>query len=431
MLKAFKLDKKMSSSTQNPYSNSNTGHSNPFDSIKVIDFTHVLAGPACSYYLALMGADVIKLESVRRGDGIRHRGGTAKDLAEGEMSTSYLTQGAGKRSIAVDLGTQEGRNIALRLIAECDVLVENHRPSTLKPLGLDYDTLSQNHPRLIYCALTGYGQNGPKGNHAAYDVNIQAASGIMAMTGTPETGPLRTGAPIMDYATGLAGAFAVSSALFAREQSKRGTFIDVSMLEVAFTMMSSTIADYTATGNAPIARGNAANSRSPAAGNFQTADGLISLGVNEEHQFAVLCHVLEKPEWLEDPRFSSRQERDANRQALLSELETIFVTRPASEWEVVLGDVGVPVARVSTLPETLESSQVIVRQPLHGFEIDRFPHRTIQVPTLPFLFNGHRQAPNLPPPRRGEHSVAILKEIGCTKAEIDRLISQGIVEQLD
>ena len=203
------------------------------------------------------------------------------------------------------------------------------------------------------------------------------------------------------------------------------------MLEVAFSLMSSTITDYTTTGNAPQPRGNAANSRSPAAGNFQTTDGLISLGVNEEHQFVALCHALEKPEWLEDPRFSSRKERDVNRQDLLSELETIFVTRPAGEWEVVLGDAGIPVARVSTLPEVLESSQTMARKPLHCFEIDRFPDRTIQVPTLPFLFNGHRPAPDLPPPRRGEHSVTILKEIGYTETKIDRLIAKGIVEQAD
>ena len=410
---------------------SDAGPSYPFAKIKVVDFTHVLAGPACSYYLALLGADVVKLESAQRGDAIRHRGGTSKDLAASEMSTSFLTQGAGKRSLAVNLNSEEGKDIALRLIARSDVLVENHRPSTLRRLGLDYDALLQHNPRLIHCALTGYGQTGPKGNHPAYDVNIQAASGIMTLTGTPETGPLRTGAPIMDYATGLAAAFAVASALFARAQSKRGTFIDVSMLEVAFTLMSSTITDYTATGNAPLARGNAANSRSASAGNFKAKDGLISLGVNEEHQFVALCHAIGKPDWLEDPRFSNRPERDTNRQALVDELESIFVTRRASEWEIILGDAGVPVARVSTLPEVLESSQSIAREPLHRFEIDQLPDRTIQVPTLPFVFNGQRPAPNLPPPQRGEHSVTILKETGFTESEIDRFLVEGIVEQSD
>lgn len=418
-------------STHDPSTGGKKGTPNPFSGIQIIDFTHVLAGPACSYYLALMGAHVVKLESVHRGDGIRHRGGTAKDLAENEMSTSYLTQGAGKRSLAVDLSTQEGKDITLRLIAKSDVLVENHRPSTLKSLGLDYDTLSQNHPCLIYCAMTGYGQNGPKGDHAAYDVNIQAASGIMALTGTPETGPLRTGAPIMDYGAGLAAAFAIASALFAREQTQRGTFIDLSMLEVAFSLMSSTITDYTTTGHAPQPRGNAANSRSPAAGNFQTAEGLVSLGVNEEHQFTALCQALEKSQWLEDPRFSTQQERDTNRQALLSELETVLATRTASEWETILGDAGVPVARVNTLPEALDSSQSFFRKPLHRFKIDQFPDRDIQMPTLPFVLNGLRPTPELPPPRRGEHSIAILEEIGYNVSEIDRLTAEGTVEQAE
>ncbi len=402
-----------------------------FAGIRVIDFTHVLAGPACSYYLALLGADVVKLESVHRGDAIRHRGGTARGLAESEMSTSYLTQAAGKRSLALDLDREQGREIALRLIAGCDVLVENHRPATPHRLGLDYNTLSQRNPRLIHCAMTGYGQTGPKGNHPAYDVNIQAASGIMTLTGAPETGPLRTGAPIMDYAAGLAGAFAVSSALFARKESKRGTFIDVSMLEVAFTLMSSTITDYTASGNVPAARGNAANSRSASAGNFMAKDGLISLGVNEEHQFAALCHALGRSDWLDDPRFGNPRERDANREALHGELEAMLATRRASEWEIILGDAGVPVSRVSTLPEALASTQVKSRTPFQGFEIEELPGRTIQAPLLPFLFNGRRPAPDLPPPRRGEHSVAILKEIGCTRTEIDRLLAEGIVMQPD
>ncbi len=421
----------MTDNISNTDCGSKKGLVNPFSGIKVVDFTHVLAGPACSYYLALLGADVIKLESVHRGDAIRHRGGTARDLADNEMSTSYLTQAGGKRSLAVDLGSKEGKEIALALITGCDVFVENHRPSTLRRLKLDYDTLSQRNPQLIHCALTGYGQNGPKGNHPAYDVNIQAASGIMSLTGTSETGPTRTGAPIMDYATGLAGAFAVASALFNRQQSKGGTFIDLSMLEVAFTMMSSTITDYTATGNAPKARGNAANSRSASAGSFMAKDFLISLGANEEHQFTALCHALDKQDWLEDPRFRSQPERNINRQALINELETIFLTRPASEWESILGDAGVPVARVSTLPETLESPQAKARNPLHRFQLDQFPDHTIQVPTLPFLFNGQRPTPNLPPPRRGEHSAAILTEMGYTQSRIEQLIDKGIVEQPD
>jgi CoA:oxalate CoA-transferase len=410
-------------------SSSDANQSYPFAKINVVDFTHVLAGPACSYYLALLGAEVVKLESIDRGDAIRHRGGTDRTLSKYAMSTSYLTQGAGKRSLALDLSQQAGREVALRLIDNSDVLIENHRPSTLRGLEMDYSTLSKRHPQLIHCALTGYGQNGPKGDHPAYDVNIQAASGLMSLTGTQESGPLRTGAPIMDYGAGLAAAFATASALFAREQSKRGTFIDLSMFEVAFNLMSSTIADYTATDNVPQARGNAANSRSPSAGNFVTKEGLISLGVNEDHHFTALCRALGRQDWLEDPRFLNRDEREVNRQAFLIELESVFVKRSASEWESILSDAGVPAARVCTLPEAVESAQVSTREALHPIELDHFPNRTLKVPTLPFLFNGDRPKPNRPPPRRGEHSVAILKEIGYADIEIDQLISQGIVEQ--
>ncbi len=412
-------------------SDSNPEQSRPFAKIKVVDFTHVLAGPACSYYLALLGANVIKLESINRGDAIRHRGGTDKELSHSAMSTSYLTQSAGKRSLAMDLGKQKGREAALRLIRASDVLIENHRPSTLRRLGMDYSTLSKRHPQLIHCALTGYGQDGPKANHPAYDVNIQAASGLMSLTGTRKSGPLRTGAPIMDYGAGLAGAFAVASALFARVHSKRGSFIDLSMLEVGFNLMSSTIADYTATGNVPQARGNAANSRSPTAGNFVTQDGLISLGVNEDHHFEALCHALGRQDWLDDPRYCSHNDREVNRQALLSELEAILTKYTAAKWESILGDAGVPAARVSTLPEALLSSQVQTRKILQRIELDHFPQRTLQVPTLPFLFNGDRPKSNLPPPQRGEHSSSILKEIGYTDTEIDQLISQGIVEQAE
>jgi len=412
-------------------SDSSPDQSCPFDKIKVVDFTHVLAGPACSYYLSLLGAEVIKLESINRGDAIRHRGGTDKELSGCAMSTSYLTQSAGKRSLAVDLSRQKGKEAALRLIEASDVLIENHRPSTLHSLGMDYRTLSKHHPQLVHCALTGYGQDGPKGNQPAYDVNIQAASGLMALTGTQQSGPIRTGAPIMDYSSGLAGAFAVASALFARVHSKRGSFIDLSMLEVGFNLMGSTIADYTATGNVPRARGNAANSRSPAAGNFVTQDGLISLGVNEEHHFEALCHALGRQDWLDDPRYCSRNDREVNRQTLLLELENILAKYPAAKWESILGDAGVPAARVSTLPEALQSSQVQTRKVLQRIELNHFPQRTLQVPTLPFLFNGDRPKSNLPPPRRGEHSAAILEEIGYTDTEIDQLISQGIIEQAE
>ena len=169
----------------------------PFENLLVIDFTHVLAGPACSYYLGLLGADVIKVESISKGDAIRHRGGTDAAGAASGMSTSYLTQAAGKRSVALDLETDAGMAQFHALLQRADILVENHVPETLRRLGIDEATLSTRHPHLIHCAMTGYGRNGPQENTAAYDVNIQAACGLMDATGTEESGPIRTGAPVL------------------------------------------------------------------------------------------------------------------------------------------------------------------------------------------------------------------------------------------
>ena len=281
----------------------------PFSDLLVIDFTHVLAGPACSYFLGLLGARVIKVESDKKGDGIRYRGGTDKEGAAIGMSTAYLTQASGKEAIAVDLESERGRDIMQKLLAKADVFVENHLPETVKHLNLDEKTISKKHPHLVHCSMTGYGRNGPQENVQAYDVNIQAACGLMELTGTAESGPTRTGAPILDYGTALAAGFAISTALYDREKTGRGCFIDVSMQETGLTLMSSTITDFLKTKNVPLRRGNLANSRSPGSGSFPCKTGMISLGVNEERHFHNLAEALSRQDWLEDERFSSRPKR--------------------------------------------------------------------------------------------------------------------------
>ncbi len=193
----------------------------PFTDLLVVDFTHVLAGPACSYYLGLLGAEVIKVESEKKGDAIRHRGGTDAQAAKAGMSTSYLTQGAGKRSITLELESVDGLEQFHQLLARADVLVENHVPDTMRRLQLDEETLAARHPHLIHCAMTGYGRGGPQENTAAYDVNIQAACGLMEATGTQESGPTRTGAPVLDYGAALAAGFAISAALYERSSPGR------------------------------------------------------------------------------------------------------------------------------------------------------------------------------------------------------------------
>lgn len=375
----------------------------PLTGLLVIDFTHVLAGPACAYYLGLLGADVIKVESRARGDAIRHRGGTDAGAAAEGMSTSYLTQGAGKRALALDLASAEDNARFHALLARADVLVENHLPETLRDLGLDEGRIAARHPHLIHCAMTGYGRGGPQENAPAYDVNIQASCGLMDATGTADSGPIRTGAPVLDYGTAMAAGFAVAAALVGRAQTGRGSFIDVSMLETGLSLMSSTVTDYLKTGNAPQRRGNLANSRSPGAGSFPCAEGILSLGVNEESHFVRLAGAVGRDDWLTDPRFAERTDRKANAAALVEEIEAALATRSATDWEAILQDAGVPCARLRSLPEALESDQVRQR----GFvqELDD----GLCVPTLPFRIGGAvAYRPASPPPRHGAQTDDIL-----------------------
>lgn len=379
----------------------------PFTGLLVIDFTHVLAGPACSYYLGLLGAEVIKVESRVKGDAIRHRGGTDAQAAKAGMSTSYLTQGAGKRSFAVDLESAAGLDQFHQLLARADVLVENHVPKTMRRLQLDEESLASRHPHLIHCAMTGYGRGGPQENTAAYDVNIQAACGLMEATGTKESGPVRTGAPVLDYGTALAASFAISAALYERASSGEGTFIDVSMLETGLSLMSSTVTDYLKTGSPPKRRGNLANSRSPGAGSYPCKEGVMSLGVNEESHFKSLANALGRQDWLSDERFVEREQRKAHAHELANEIEAGLMQRTAEEWEPVLQSAGVPSARLRSLPEALASTQVKTR----GFV--QTTDDGLDVPTLPFRIGSTAAyKPTSNAPTLGEHSAEITRWLG-------------------
>ena len=375
----------------------------PFENILIVDFTHVLAGPACAYYLGLLGARIIKVESERRGDGIRYRGGTDKQAAATGMSTAYLTQGAGKEAVAIDLSTDNGREVMALLLSKADIFIENHLPETMKQLNLDEQTVTAHYPHLIYCSLTGYGRGDAQGNVPAYDVNIQAASGLMDMTGTAETGPTRTGAPILDYSTAMSAAFAISSALFQRDRTGKGCFIDVSMLETALTLMSSSVTDYFKTGNEPKRRGNLANSRSPGAGNFPCLRGMISLGVNEEQHFHNLAKALDREDWLLDPRFADRQQRQVHVDQFVSELEAELIKYDAADVEVMLQKQGVPAARVRTMKECLDSEQIAQRNYIHSD-----PVTGLKTPGLPFQIDGETFTPSCPAPRHDEDTETII-----------------------
>lgn len=395
-----------------------------FSNLRVIDITHVLAGPACTYQLGLLGAEIIKIEEPGSGDTVRNRGGNAKALIKAQMGTHYLAQNANKKSLVLDLKTPVGQEILKRLVSTADVLVENHRAETLPKLGLGAEHLRALNPRLIYCSMSGYGHTGPKANVPAYDVNIQAASGLMSLTGTPEAAPLRTGAPVLDYATGFAAAFAVAAALFEREHTGKGKTIDVAMLDTALMLMSSTVTDTLSTGVTPRPKGNRANSGQPTSGSFRTQDGLLSLGVNEEHQFERLALALGKPEWLDDARFKSRHSRAEHATDIATELQEVLLTRAATEWQTSLQAAGVPAAKVSELCDTLAEEQTTSRGLLQTFEV---LGERVSVPSAPFGFDAAGPQIEAPPPRLGEHSEEVLLGLGCTPEEIGDWLEQGVI----
>ncbi|MEN3376034.1 MAG: hypothetical protein V7604_1389, partial [Hyphomicrobiales bacterium] len=301
----------------------------PFEGIRVIDVTHVLAGPFAAYQLAVLGADVIKVDDPNDPDQSRSSG-SDKELNRRQMGTGFLTQGSNKRAITLDLKTERDREILKKLVATADVFVENYRPGAFEALGLGYEDLSKINPRLIYASFSAFGQDGPRGQQTAYDHVIQATSGIMAMTGTKEVNPVKFGSPAIDYATGMTGAFALSAALFQREKTGKGQRIDMAMLDVAMILMSSHLTGYLRNGAHPKPHGN----RHPHATNgaFQAKEGIVMLGASNIRQQKQLWTLLGRPDMIK----TTNDERDADHAREIAVLEEIMLTRTADEWEEFL-----------------------------------------------------------------------------------------------
>src|ERR1700719_3022444 len=333
----------------------------PFEGIRVIDVTHVLAGPLAIYQLAVLGADVIKVEHPDDPDQSRG-GGTDKALNRAQLGTSFLAQGSNKRAITLDLKTEHDREVLKKLVATADVFVENYRPGALEALGLGYEALSAINPRLIYASFSAFGHTGPRRERTAYDHVIQATSGIMAMTGTRDHNPVMFGAPAIDYATGTTGAFALSAALFQRERSGRGQRIDMAMLDVAMILMSSHLTGYLRNGVHPKPHGN----RHPHATNgaFATKSGLVMLGASNLRQQRRLWTVLERPDMIK----RTNEDRDADHDREIAVLTEIMLTRTADEWEEFLQARHVPAARVRTMGEALSAPQLANRGVIHRHE---------------------------------------------------------------
>jgi crotonobetainyl-CoA:carnitine CoA-transferase CaiB-like acyl-CoA transferase len=380
----------------------------PFEGIRVIDVTHVLAGPFATYQLAVLGADVIKVEHPDEPDQSRGSG-TDRTLNRRNMGTSFLTQASNKRSITLDLKTEADREILKKLVANADVFVENYRPGAFEALGLGYEALSAINPRLIYASFSAFGQQGPRGRQTAYDHVIQATSGIMAMTGTPEVHPVKFGSPAIDYATGMTGAFALASALFQRERTGRGQRIDMAMLDVAMILMSSHLTGYLRNGVHPKPHGNAHAHATNSA--YETKSGLLMLGASNLRQQRRLWTTLGRPDMVK--RSNDEREHDHDREAAL--LTEILATRTAQEWEEFLQARHVPAARVRSMGEALADPHLATRRVVHRHESADGIEGAFSVPIAAFTFAHGGPQVDAPPPLLGQHDEEIRAELGFGK----------------
>jgi len=393
--------------------------------IRVLDLTNVLAGPFRGYQLAQLGADVIKLEVPGSGDLARQLGADPL-LNRRLMGASFLAQNAGKRSVTLDLKREAGREVFLRLLATADVLLENFRPGVMDRLGLGYAQLKDVKPDVVYCAISGFGQDGPLRDNPAYDQIIQGFAGVMSITGDEASAPLRAGFPIADTLGGITAAFAIAAALVRRERTGEGEFIDVSMLESTLAAMGWPLSNWLIAGQPPRPMGNDNATASPS-GTFRCGDGVLNIAANKQEQFESLCRLLGRKDLIGDPRFAGREERKHNRRALAAEMETALARDTAAHWEAACNRAGVPAGRVLTVPEVLAHAQIGERRLLRRFEQVAGVDRDVQVARAGFRLADGDPGPTAPPPHLGEHTDEVLRELGCSAGELARLRADGVI----
>ncbi|WP_142846272.1 CaiB/BaiF CoA-transferase family protein [Telmatospirillum sp. J64-1] len=394
------------------------------EGVRVLDLTNVLAGPFCCYQLAQLGADVIKVETPGSGDLARQLGAD-RELNQQRMGASFLAQNAGKRSVTLNLKHPSGKEAFRRLVATADVVVENFRPGVMDRLGLGYQVLREVKPDLIYCAISGFGQDGPLRGNPAYDQIIQGLSGVMSVTGDRDSAPMRVGYPICDTFGGITAAFAISAAMFRRTKSGEGEFIDVSMLEATLVSMGWAVSNWLIAGVRPKPMGNENMTAAPS-GTFKTGDGLLNIAANKQEQFEALCMLLGREDLIQDPRFADREDRKANRYELKGEIEAALAARSAAEWAHLLNQRAVPAGEVLSVPEVLEHEQVVSRE-----MIKHFPkvagERDVSVVRAGFRLGKGDPAPKMPPPLLGADTDEILASIGYSTAEIAELRQEQAV----
>jgi len=393
------------------------------EGIRVLDLTNVLSGPFCTLQLALLGAEVIKIENPKDGD-LARKLGCVPDFNKKLMGTSYLAQNANKKSLTLNLKQPKAKEIFKELVKTADVVVENFRPDVMDRLGVGYEVLRQINPRLVFCAISGFGHTGPDAYKPAYDQIIQGLSGVMAINGDERLNPLRCGFPVCDTVGGLNAAFAIMAALFSRERTGQGQFIDIALLDSIMPLMGWVVANLMIGGQQPVLMGNDNFTAAPS-GTFKTKDGFINIAANKQEQWENVADLLGVPELKEDPRFKERDARKANRRALTPLLEARLVTQSTDYWVDLLNQNDVPSGAIPTLEEALQAPQIGHRQAFTKIRAEGIGEIPLFNHTAKFsAATGNVEAP---PPLLGEHNAEILGQIGYSAADLQSLKADGVI----
>lgn len=393
------------------------------DGVRVLDLTNVLSGPFATLHLSLAGAEVIKVENPTDGDLARKLGSVPK-FNQMLMGTSFLAQNANKKSLTLNLKAPEGKEIFKKLAQTADVVVENFRPDVMTRLGLSYEILSKTNPRLVYCAISGFGQTGPDALKPAYDQIIQGLSGEMAINGDERLNPLRAGFPVCDTVGGLNAAFAIMGALYYRERTGEGQFIDIALLDSIMPLMGWVVANLMIGGQQPVMMGNDNFTAAPS-GTFKTGDGYLNIAANKQEQWEAVADVLGVPELKTDPRFQERDTRKRNRKELTPLLEAKLTKRNTEYWVEMLNKQDVPSGAILNLQDALLQPQVDHRNAFGTVHVDAIGD--LRLFNLTAKFSKTPGFVETPPPTLGQHTSDILKGIGYSDEEIAKCKAAKII----
>jgi crotonobetainyl-CoA:carnitine CoA-transferase CaiB-like acyl-CoA transferase len=391
----------------------------PLEGLKVLDLSHALAGPYCSTMLADYGADVIKIEPPGKGDIARAWG---TQLPGGETDY-FIGLHRNKKGIVLDLKNPEGKETFLRMVERCDVVLENFRPGTLERLGLDYETARKRNPGIIYCSISGFGQDGPYRDRPALDLIVQAESGMISATGEAGGSGVRAGVSIADLTAGMNAAFGIMVALRAKDATGVGQSIDISMMEGQLSLLGVMIGNYFTTGEIPVPMGTAYKALLPYQ-TFHTKTRDLALAVGSDKLWRDFCPVIGCPELTDDPRFRTNSDRNKNRAALVDILQTAFMRRSFEEWETLLVDAGIPIGAINNISQVIDHPQVAARGAIVNMDHPRAG--AVRVVGVPIRLSQTPGSVRTPSPSLGEHTEIVLSEIlGMTQGDIDALRAAG------